>query len=169
MRPSAYLSRRSSFPPARPLSQAASIVLGVLLLMGLVLRFVHFGAPLVDRHAWKQTDLAGIARNYAHGGMRVAYPQVDWGGDSSRYAEMEFPLLSYVAAFLYGPFGEHEWIGRFLNVVAGLTLTLLLFVYLRARAGLAAAFGSLVFTLFSPIAWFYGRTYMQEMTGWALA
>lgn len=169
MRSSAYLSRRSSFLPARPLSQAALIVLGVLLLSGLILRFVHIGAPLVDRHAWKQTDLAGIARNYAHGGMRVGYPQIDWGGDSTGYAEMEFPLISYVAAFLYGPFGEHEAIGRLLNIVAGMSLALLLFAYLRARVGLAAAFGSLVFTLFSPIAWFYGRTYMQEMTGWALA
>ncbi len=169
MRARGYASRRGGFPAPQPLGMGARVLLAALLLAGLGLRLYRIDAPLVDQHAWKQTDLAGIARNYVQGGMRLAYPQIDWGGDSPGYAETEFPLLPYAAALLYRVFGEHEAIGRLLNVAASLALALLLFKYLRARVGLAAAFGALTFALFSPIAWFYGRTYLQEVAGWAFA
>jgi hypothetical protein len=157
-------------PTANPrLDSGARLLLAALLVAGFALRVYRLDAPLVDHHAWKQADLAGIARNYAQGDMRLLYPRIDWGGDTPGYAEMEFPLLPYLAALLYRIFGESEAWGRALNVASGLVLALLLFGWVRRRAGLAAGIGAFAFALFSPIAWFYGRTYMQEVMGWAFA
>ncbi len=144
-------------------------LVALLLVAGLALRLYRIDEPLWERHAWKQADLAAIARNYSEGDRSLFHPRVDWRGDTAGYAEMEFPLVPYLAALLNRSFGERELWGRLLNVAAGLTLALVLFLYGRMRMGRGPAFGALIFALFSPLAWFFSRTYMQELAGWCFA
>ena len=107
-------------------------LLAAVVLLGLGIRCIDLGAPLVDEQAWRQTDTAAIARNYFEEGRPFLYPSVDWRGGTPGYVEMEFPLYPYLVAKLYAAFGRaDEWIGRLvsalfsagtipvLNVVAG--------------------------------------------------
>lgn len=69
---------------------------------------------------WRPSDNAAIARNFFEHGYRLLYPQVDWGGAGSGYVEMEFPVLQYVTALLYGVFGFHESLALALPLAAAL-------------------------------------------------
>src|SRR5205809_6959308 len=89
-----------------------------LALLALALRCYGLTAPLLDYHSWRQADTAAIARNYGTSGYRLAYPQVDWGGQTPGYVESEFPLYSYTLALLYGIFGVYDWIGRLITALA---------------------------------------------------
>jgi hypothetical protein len=72
--------------------QAAVIVLGV------AARLVPVGGLPLDHHRFRQFDTSAMARNFAEGGLRLGYPQVDWGGDTLGYVESEFPLYAYLVA-----------------------------------------------------------------------
>jgi 4-amino-4-deoxy-L-arabinose transferase-like glycosyltransferase len=59
-----------------------------------------------------------VARNFYLEGMDIRYPRIDWRGDGPGYAEMEFPLYSWLAAVLYHVAGPREIILRSLSFVA---------------------------------------------------
>lgn len=69
---------------------------------------------------WRPSDNAAIARNFFEHGYRLLYPQVDWGGAGTGYVEMEFPVLQYATALLYGAFGFHESLALVLPLAAAL-------------------------------------------------
>jgi hypothetical protein len=68
----------------------------------------------VDSTSWRESDVAGIARNFYREGMNILYPRIDWRGDGPGFVEMEFPLFPWLAAVLYKAFGPYEILGRVL-------------------------------------------------------
>lgn len=76
---------------------------------------------------WDEADLGSIARNYTEHGYRFAYPQIDWGGDGPGFVEMQFPLVPYATALLYGLFGFHEPLAVIIPYLSGVGSVLALY------------------------------------------
>lgn len=146
-----------------PASDARSrlIVAGIVLL-ALVLRLYHLGAPPIGIHAWRQSDTASIARNYAREGYDFAHPRIDWAGDRSGYAETEFPLYQFSVACVYAATGIHEWAARLLTAVMSAATVWVIFdlatLLASRRVGVWAA---LLFALL-PLCIYYGRTIQPD-------
>ena len=138
-------------------------LLAAVVLLGLGIRCIDLGAPLVDEQAWRQTDTAAIARNYFEEGRPFLYPSVDWRGGTPGYVEMEFPLYPYLVAKLYAAFGRaEEWIGRLVSALFSAGTIPLLFLLARRFYGPPAALvAAFTFTI-APMSAFFGRAFMPE-------
>jgi 4-amino-4-deoxy-L-arabinose transferase-like glycosyltransferase len=80
----------------------------LLLLASLLTRLPMLGDPASAVFGWRSSDNAAIARNFFLNGFYFFFPQVDWGGDGPGFVEMEFPIVQYLTAALYGSFGFNE-------------------------------------------------------------
>jgi 4-amino-4-deoxy-L-arabinose transferase-like glycosyltransferase len=113
-------------------------------------------------HRWREVTNADIARNFYERSMNLFYPQVSWGGAAQPYVGMEFPLMHWIAALLYWPFGEHAVIGRLVSLafsVGTIWAVWALGSRLFGRAtGRAAAF----LIAISPSAVFFGRLFISD-------
>lgn len=67
-------------------------------------------------HQWAQCDRASVAWNYYTGGYDFFHPRVNNIANGSGITGLEFPIIQYVVALLYGVFGFHEWIYRLLTL-----------------------------------------------------
>lgn len=96
-------------PPSR-LQQWHRVGFAVLLLIAVFVRSIDVWRP-VDGSMFdpvRETDVAGIARNYYEEGMNLFLPRIDWRGDGPGFTESEFPLFPWIGACLYQVFGYHE-------------------------------------------------------------
>src|SRR5438094_3975417 len=105
-------------------------------------RLILLDQPYVDRWSWRQSDVAGIARNFLQNRFHFAYPQIDWAGNAPGYVGTEFPILPFIAALCYKIASVHEWIGRIQSVVLFAVSLPFLFLLVRevsvsTAAGLA--------------------------------
>jgi 4-amino-4-deoxy-L-arabinose transferase-like glycosyltransferase len=138
--------------------------LWVVLLLGLAVRLVQIGEPLIDKQAWRQTDTAAVARNYYEEGYDLFWPRIDWRGTTPGYVEMNFPLYPYLVAGLYSlADGAYEWLGRLFSALCSVTTAVLLYwlakrLFADELTGILAAF----FFLFSPLNIYFGRVFMPE-------
>src|SRR6184192_2024102 len=73
--------RRPDAGARRPY-QASKLVV-VICILAIAARLILINQPFVDHWSWRQSDVAAIARNFAEGGFRFAYPQIDWAGDAT--------------------------------------------------------------------------------------
>src|SRR5213076_1446768 len=119
--------------------------------------------------SWRQSDVAAIARNFAEGGFRFAYPQIDWAGDATGYVGTEFPILPFVAAICYKFAGIHEWIGRSQAVVFFAVSLPFFFLLVREIFGNRAAVWAAFFFSFAPLNIFAGRSFMPDVPSLSLA
>lgn len=127
-------------PHGRSLWRLYCALLGV----GILLRAVDLWRPVngTVREAWRECDIAAVARNFYVEGMNILYPRVDWRGDGPGFAEMEFPGLSWSIAGLYKIFGFHEELGRIIPFAFSIA-SLLVFLrlatsYLKPTASVVA-------------------------------
>src|SRR6476661_2381097 len=88
----------------------------LILLLGIVFRSQYLDLPMAEAHRWREITNSDIARNFYERSMNLFLPQVNWGGANSPYVGMEFPLMHWIAALLYWPFGEHAVIGRLVSM-----------------------------------------------------
>jgi hypothetical protein len=127
-----------------------TVVLLVVLLVGACSRVAYVDRPLDHRllAPWREADYTQIARNFYRDGLNIFYPKIDWRGDTPGYAEMEFPLIPWVAAVSYRVFGYHEELLRVPAAILGI-LSLLVFSQLSRRAlpPLGALFATATFAL----------------------
>ncbi|MDZ7338762.1 MAG: glycosyltransferase family 39 protein [candidate division KSB1 bacterium] len=125
----------------------------LLLGLGVWLRAIDLWRPVDGsvREAWRECDMAAVARNFYQEGMNILYPRIDWRGDGPGYAEMEFPALSWQIALLYKILGLREQMGRSVPFVFSIGSMLAFFAlarrFLRPQAALAAA----AFFVLSPL------------------
>jgi 4-amino-4-deoxy-L-arabinose transferase-like glycosyltransferase len=129
-------SVRAALPPGWP----AAALLVAALLLGASVRAVGVWRPAdgTSRFAGREADVAAVARNFHREGLNPLYPRIDWRGDGPGYAEMEAPLLPWLAALLYRIAGVRDELTRALS-------------YAFSLLGLAA-FCALVRHLLPPLA-----------------
>ena len=88
----------------------------LILILGIVFRSQYLNLPMAEAHRWREITNADIARNFYERSMNFFQPQVNWGGAGHPIVGMEFPLMHWIAALLYFPFGEHAVIGRLISM-----------------------------------------------------
>src|SRR5262245_52417860 len=134
----------------------------LILLFGAYLRSQYLMLPMAEAHRWRPVTNSDIARNFYERSMNIFYPQVSWGGASQPYVGMEFPLMHYIAALLYFPFGEHQVIGRLIGMAFSLGTVWAIFVLGRRLFGVAAARAAAFLFAVSPSAVFFGRFFISD-------
>ncbi|MEO6596773.1 MAG: glycosyltransferase family 39 protein [Planctomycetota bacterium] len=103
-------------------------------------------APHGIGYSWRECDTQAIARNFLEDGFNPLRPRVDWRGDTDGAVECEFPLYQLMIASVMAVFGDVEWPGRVLAMLAMLMATLSLHRLLELRSGPGGALaGALVF------------------------
>src|SRR5262249_17182898 len=118
-------------PASASLQQRERIMLAALCIFAAAVRLYKISQPYVDQWSFKQGTIAMIADNFYRHGFHILYPQVNWAGAAPGYIGTEFPIVPFLAALLYLPFGEHEWIGRSVTLV--FSVLSLPFFYLLAK------------------------------------
>lgn len=154
-------------------NKVSYLVLGVVLLLGFLVRLYKIDNPIADWHSWRQADTAAVTRNYVKHGIDVLHPQYDDFSDVSGnglfnprgYRFVEFPIFNLVHYFLYTLIPIHyslEIWGRLTSILAALTSGVLLFFIVRRRVnaftGLLAAF----FYLFIPFNIYFTRVILPD-------
>jgi hypothetical protein len=98
----------------------AAYLLFAILIVGAILRFIHINQPFVDFAGWRQCSNAMMAENFYRTNWNIFYPEISWHGPGPSYNGREFQTVTYIAAFFFKLFGQHEWIGRSIAVLFGL-------------------------------------------------
>lgn len=148
-----------------------TILLGVILFFGFLVRFYGFSNPIADWHSWRQSETSSVSRNFVKDGFDLLHPRMDnisnvqSGMDNPQgYFFVEFPLYNATQAALFqliGIFTIEEWgrlVSIFASTIAGLFLYLLVSKHSNTKIGLLAAF----FYAFIPYNIYYGRTILAE-------
>src|SRR5258708_39928098 len=86
----------------------------LIILWSLAVHLPGLFSPLGDYHAYRQCQTASMSRNFARHGMYFLNPEVDTEGKPVR-AGTEFPIYTYMLAFLFKPVGVHAFLGRVLS------------------------------------------------------
>jgi hypothetical protein len=132
------------------------IWLGLIILVALVLRIYHVSYPLNDLHAFRQTQTAGLIRDFYRDGINLLYPRIITLGDPG-YVVLEFPLYQAISAILYHVFNPNVIYARLASIFFGLLS--IIFVYRLTKRFLdhkTAIFAALFFA-FMPLNIFFNR------------
>ena len=137
------------------------IWLGLIILLAAVARTYHITYPLNDMHSFRQTQTAGLIRDFYSHGINLLYPTMITLGDPG-YVILEFPLYQGIVALLYKIFSPDVVFARSFSILCGLLS--ILFVYrltvkfLDEKSALFAAF----FYAFMPLNIFFQRAPMPD-------
>jgi 4-amino-4-deoxy-L-arabinose transferase-like glycosyltransferase len=139
----------------------------IVWILAVAARLIFINQPYVDHWSWRQSDVAGIARNFS--GFRFGYPQIDWAGNGAGYVGTEFPILPFIAAVCYKFAGVHEWIGRIQAVILFALSLPFFFLLVREIFGSTAAVWASFFYCFAPLNVFAGRSFMPDVPSLSFA
>jgi hypothetical protein len=139
----------------------AFIWLGLIILLAIILRSYHITFPLNDIHSFRQTQTAGLIRDFYRDGINLFYPRVISLGNPG-YVVLEFPLYQTLASLFYKILTPEIIWARILSIICGALS--ILFVYritTKFADKTSAIFASLFFAL-SPLNIFYNRVPMPD-------
>ncbi len=118
-------------------------------------------SPLLDYHAHRQTQTMSMARNFARHGMHFLSPEVDNFGWPTRTGT-EFPIYSYLVAFLFKLFGERDLWGRLLSCVFAAGGAVFLYRFVQRRLGERSALWAALSMCVVPVHLYFTRAVMPE-------
>lgn len=133
----------------------------LLAVLGLVVRLYGITSPLADKHAFRQTQTAGLIREYQQNGIDLLHPSLIVLGDPGHLV-LEFPLYQAFVALLQRVVSPDMILARLLSISLGLCSAL--FVYRLARKTLderSAAYAAGIY-LFFPLNIFYQRVPLPD-------
>lgn len=140
----------------------------LILLLGALLRgaqlFLPFNGSVVD--AWRECDVAGMARNFAREDMNILAPRIDWRGDGPGLVESEFPVFPWFVAVLYRVFGQHDILGRLVAWAISLGGLAVAFALARRLLPQRAALIAAGFVALSPLAIRLGTAMQPDGLMW---
>lgn len=157
----------------QPLQKLDWIVLGIIILVGLILRLYNYNTPLADYHSWRQVDTAAVARNFARDDFNLLQPKYDdltsiqSGKDNPtglRY--VEFPIYNAMMAGVYKvmPFFPIEVWGRIISALMSLVVVgVIYFLAYKESSRFTAIAAASVYAIF-PYFVFFSRTVLPENT-----
>jgi hypothetical protein len=88
---------------------------------------------------WRESDTQTIARHLAEPGASILYPRIDWGGTGPGYVETEFQLYTWIVSRFLIVFGDVEWPGQLVSLMAVILTAWVVFIQLNRRYGATAA------------------------------
>lgn len=137
-------------------------ILALILLLALAARLYKSHAPLVGFHSWRQSDTMAVARNFNSNGYNILLPQVDWGGSTPGYVEMEFPIYQYILSLIFAFTGASEFFARLLSISFSLLTILVFHEVVKRISGERTARWASLFMAILPLTIFMGRAIMPE-------
>lgn len=102
-------------------------------------------------YAWREGDVAAIAKNFYLNGYNIFYPQVDWRADTPGYVQSEFPLYSYVIALFYPIFGVHIIIGRITSLLLSISSLIIMYHLVKHYENKKTALFAMFFLAIAPV------------------
>ncbi len=147
--------------------------LGIILIIGFVVRLYKIDTPLADWHSWRQADTAAVARNFFKEGYTPFIPKYDdMSGvaenpvpNPNRYRFVEFPIYNSLIYFSYIINGGVDIkLARFISILMSLgSITFLYLIVRRQWDTLTGLISALVFAIL-PYNIFYSRVILPEPT-----
>jgi hypothetical protein len=119
-------------------------------------------------YSWRECDTQAIARNFLLDGFDPLRPRVDWRGDGDGAVECEFPFYQLAIASLLALFGDVEWPGRALSLLAMVAAALSLHRLLELRSGAGPALAGALAFVCGGHAVMLGARVMPDATSVAL-
>ena len=138
-------------------------LIGLVMLAGFLVRIINIDQPFVDRWSYRQSDVAMVARNFYQHGYHILSPRIDYGGAQPGYVGMEFPVVPFMGAALYQPFGEREAIGRAVSLIFFMLSVPPLFLLVEMIANKRTALLAICFYTLMPLTIFCGRSFISDM------
>jgi 4-amino-4-deoxy-L-arabinose transferase-like glycosyltransferase len=135
----------------------------LILSLGALLRCQYLDLPMAEAHRWREITNSDIARNFYERSFNIFYPQVNWGGAQQPYVGMEFPLMHWLVAVLYLPFGEHAIIGRLVSMAFSLGTVWAIYALGARLFGVASGRAAAFLFAVSPSAVFFGRFFISDV------
>ncbi len=133
-----------------------------IILFFLVRLFNIVQPPLEIAHNWRQVTGNMVARNFYEVEANLLYPRLDFNGNDSPIAGMEFPVMNYVHYLMAELFGYAHWYGRLINLILASLSIFYFFKIIRRYFNQEHAFNAAMVLIFSL--WFsYSRKAMPDI------
>ncbi|MCR4305810.1 MAG: glycosyltransferase family 39 protein [Candidatus Daviesbacteria bacterium] len=146
--------------------------LGLILILGFLVRLYKIDAPIADWHSWRQADTAAVTRNFIKTGFNPLFPKYDdMSGVSEKpvinpagFRFVEFPVYNMAVYPLYKIFGINDAYSRLVSAFFSTLSIIFIFLITKRYAGtITSLVASFVFA-FLPFSVFFGRTTLPEPT-----
>lgn len=148
------------------------LFLGIIILLGFLVRLYRFDGPVADWHSWRQADTSSVSRDFVNKGINFLHPTYDdlsnvpsgVFDNPNGYRFVEFPIynaLQALPAKFIGILTLEEW-GRLVSIFASLVSSFLIFLLIKKRFGNLAGFFASFFFLFIPFNIYYSRTILPD-------
>lgn len=149
-----------------PRSSAARVLVEATLVACVLGAFVVYVAPTLDRpllekHAWRQTQTAYSARIFHEQGIDLLHPKLPVFGEPFE-APFEFPLFQAAASLPMDAGLDDDLALRLTGLACFVLSALLLYGLVRRVAGTVAALGALVAFVMTPLSLVWARASMIE-------
>ncbi len=144
--------------------------LGLILILGFLVRLYKFDSPIADWHSWRQVDTAAVTRNFIKEGLNPFLPKYDDASgvaenpiaNPNRFRFVEFPLYNIFVYPFYLIFGVDVRFHRLVTILASIgSCVLLYFIVRKYTDKLIAFFTSFIFALL-PFNIFFSRTTLPD-------
>lgn len=141
----------------------AAEAVAVLCMLGALVFYVEptLSRPLLEKHAWRQTQTAFTARVFHEEGIDLLHPKTPVFGEPWE-VPFEFPLFQAGAAVVMELGMEEDRALRVTALLCFLVTALLLYGLVRHVAGRAAGIAALAAFVFTPFAIVWSRASMIE-------
>ena len=148
------------------------LILGLLLILGFLVRLYKINNPIADWHSWRQADTAAVTRNYVKYGVDLLHPRYDDFSDVSgnglfnpngnRF--VEFSIFNLIHYFLFSTFhilSLEVW-GRITAILSALASAILLFFIVRRHSSYVTGLLTAFFYLFIPYNIYFTRVVLPD-------
>jgi 4-amino-4-deoxy-L-arabinose transferase-like glycosyltransferase len=139
------------------------LVLGLLVTLNVVAHLPFLSGPPLGHHAWRQSDTAALARNYFEIDSNFFRPRIDWLGNESGITGTELPIYSWIVHLGYRAVGESLTLARSLTLACSCIALCALYGIARRWLGVAGGLLAVLFLLWSPAFFYYGRNVQPEV------
>ena len=139
-----------------------NLIIILIILLILLIRLYDITNPPLDRTAWKEIDYIAISKNYVANGFNFFKPTITWPAVPPRVTAMEFPLVPYLASFLYYFFGFSAYTERLVTLIASLVTIILVFKLVKKELGQIPAILAALISGILPLNSFFNKFLFSE-------
>lgn len=139
-----------------------NLIIILILFTILIIRLYFIDFPEIDRTAWKEIDYITISKNYLANDFNFFKPTITWPAVPPRVTAMEFPLVPYLASFLYKFFGFSAYTVRLVTLLASLITIILVFKLVKKELGQVPAILAALISGLLPLHSFFNNFLFSE-------
>ncbi|MGB2896023.1 MAG: glycosyltransferase family 39 protein, partial [Anaerolineales bacterium] len=140
-------------------------LIGVLFILGTVLRLFDLTNPPLDFHAWRQLRSASIARKFYYDVLPLADDELqEKASQLGSFEPLEPPIFERIVALAYRLVGQEQlWVARVLAIVTWILGGLPLYLLARRLTSRRGAVVSLAYYLFLPFSVVVSRSFLPDV------